>query len=307
MLNVIVAFCMLLSGLGFNLNATLEGAGIDAPLATKATEDGPLSDLLIAVNDLSFDSQVSDEEFRPEQRKQTSSTDYIGNINNVESDLLAGYSSPVGCGPRIRRCRPKARCCKPRVRHFRRSKCCQKPKRCCEAKVRKCRPKCHKKCHKVRRCAPKVRSCKPKCHPKPKRCCKPRVRKCNPKVRRCEPRRPIVKRHVAPVGCGPRRPIVKRHVAPAGCGPRVVQRVRKAPTVNISPAYSSRQILKRESTVRSHYPIQQQTVPVETYNDVVDSGYPIQQAPQIKVPPIYRAPQVKAPVNNGRASVSSIW
>lgn len=317
MLNVIFAFCMFLSGLGFNLNATLEGAGIDAPLAAGATEDGPLSDLLIAVNDISIENQVTDEEFYAEEDITYSSTDYVSSIDDIEADLLADHHAPAGCGPRVRRCRPKARCCKPKVRkckpkcrkvrrcapkvrkckpkcHPKPKRCCKrKPvKRCCKPKVRKCKPKCHK----VRRCAPKVRKCKPV-----KRCCKPKVRKCNPKVRKCAPvRKPVV-----------RKKVVRRPVAPVGCAPRVVRQVKRVP-VGCAPAhYSQPSHTELEPVVESHYPVQRYDAPVSANNQPVGSGYtgqPVQQPSTIQVPPTYRAPspelQEQAP---DRASVSSIW
>ncbi|MDX1919565.1 MAG: hypothetical protein SFU25_02390 [Candidatus Caenarcaniphilales bacterium] len=205
---------MFLSGLSFDTNtsASLQGTALNAPVATT---DGPLSDLLIAVNDLNLDEDVdasteTTESNEVVSEESTSSEDYVSNLGNVEDDLMADGNAPVGCGPRVRHCRPKARCCAPK-RHR-----CHKPKaRCCKPKVRRCSPKPKRCCHRpeVRRCAPQVRRCAPQV-----RRCAPQVRRCAPQVRRCAPA-PTVVRHVAPVGCGPA--MVRRMPVPVGCGPAV--------------------------------------------------------------------------------------
>ena len=179
MLNLLLAFCLFLSGLSFNSNtsAQLEGSGFNAPIAVGRTE-GPLGGLLIAVNDLSVSEEDTDDAALEESKASSQNNyessqdkDYVSNINDVEKSLAdgSGYEAAlVGCGPMVRRCQPVAR-------H------CQAVARCCE--------------------------------PKPRRCCeRPVARHCQPVARRCEPA--VVARRCAPVGCAGRPIAPRERVAP---------------------------------------------------------------------------------------------
>jgi hypothetical protein len=238
MLNLILGFCLFLSGLHFDGGTSAQlgsGFGSVTPVVG-GTSEGPLNDLLVAVNDLSMGEESLDST-NPEplqQNEANNNQDYVANLDDMEDDLATTnyepQAAPAGCGPVVRKCQPVARCCKPKPV----ARCCQpKPKTCChKPMVRKCQPvaRCCKPkpvarccqpkpktcCHKpmVRKCQPVARCCKPKpvarcCQPKPKTCChKPVVRKCQPVARCYAP--------PAPVGCAP-----ARVPAPAGCGPAV--------------------------------------------------------------------------------------
>jgi hypothetical protein len=197
---------LFLSGLHFDGGTSAQlgsGFGSVTPVVG-GTSEGPLNDLLVAVNDLSMGEESLDST-NPEplqQNEANNNQDYVANLDDMEDDLATTnyepQAAPAGCGPVVRKCQPVARCCKPKPV----ARCCQpKPKTCCHKPM-------------VRKCQPVARCCKPKpvarcCQPKPKTCChKPVVRKCQPVARCYAP--------PAPVGCAP-----ARVPAPAGCGPAV--------------------------------------------------------------------------------------
>lgn len=243
MLNLLLAFCLFMSNLGFTSGPSAQLSNGVVPVSGASVgSEGPLGGLLVAVNDLSTstDADVEDESFDEESEVRPSpSKDYVSNLNSVENDLVAHgddyeMSAPAGCGPIVRRChpqirhcQPKPRCCKHKARRCcKRTRCCKPKPRCCQPVARRCAPVPVGCAPVVRRCAPAVpvgcgpvvRRCQPVvapvgCAPMVRRCeTRPVRRVCQPVVRRCAP---------APVGCGPvvRRcnPTV-RHCAPINYG-----------------------------------------------------------------------------------------
>ena len=220
MLNLLLAFCLFLSGASSSshTSASLEGG---SALTSSGKTDGPLSGLLIAVNDLNLREENVEDNYletapEPKAEKIPASEDRIAHLNDLEEELGHDYnnSAPVGCGPIARRCSPVARRCHPIAR------------RCHPAPI-------------ARRCSPVARQCHPvarRCHPAPmaRRCtasapvgcgpmvrrCAPVARQCHPVARRCHPA-PMARRCTAsaPVGCGP----MVRRCAPVArrCGPNI--------------------------------------------------------------------------------------
>ncbi len=240
MLNLLLAFCLFLSGASSSshTSASLESG---SALASSGKTDGPLSGLLIAVNDLNLSEENVEDNYletasdsKTDKNIAKPSEDRIAHLNDLEEELGPDYngSAPAGCGPMARRCGPVARRCQPMAR-----RCAPAPmaRRCTASAPVGCGPM-------ARRCAPMTRQCQPmarRCAPAPmaRRCtasapvgcgpmarrCAPVVRQCQPMARRCAPA-PMARRCTAsaPVGCGP----MARHCAPRRhmvrrCGPSI--------------------------------------------------------------------------------------
>lgn len=164
MLNLLLAFCLFLSGASSSshTSASIEGG---SALASSGKTDGPLSGLLIAVNDLNLSEENVEDNYletapEPKAEKTPASEDRIAHLNDLKEELGHDYnnSAPVGCGPIARRCSPVARQCHPVAR-----RCHPAPmaRRCtasapvgCGPMVRRCSPV-------ARRCGPNIRSCGP--------------------------------------------------------------------------------------------------------------------------------------------------
>jgi len=151
MLNLLLAFCLFLSGASSSshTSASLDGG---SALASSGKTDGPLSGLLIAVNDLNLSEENVEDNYletAPETKadKTPASEDRIAHLNDLEEELGSDYNSsapvgPVGCGPMVRRCHPTARQCHPVAR------------RCHPAPMaRRCHPTARRM---VKRCSPNI-------------------------------------------------------------------------------------------------------------------------------------------------------